>query len=52
MFFAEDSIKKAMAWVGFESTTPRAGGRPANHYTRQAALLKLGEVLVSFSVYK
>ena len=52
MFFAKDNIKKAMVWVGFEPTTPRVRVRPANHYTRLAALLELGELLVSFSVYK
>ena len=41
-----------MVWMGFEPTAPRVGGRPADHYTRLAALLELSEVLVSFSVYK
>ena len=41
-----------MVWVEFEPTTPRTGGRSADHYTRLAALLVLGEVLMSFSVYK
>ena len=42
----KDSIKKVMVWKGFEPTAPRVGGRPADHYTRLAALLELGEVLV------
>ena len=41
-----------MVWMGFEPTAPRVGSRPADHYARLAALPEMGEVLVSFSVYK
>ena len=41
-----------MVWVRFKPTTLMVESRPADHYTRLTALLELGKVVVSFSVYK